>query len=150
MNLISCNFKKEMLPLTYKWLQDDELKKLTNTPDFSKEDQKKWFKQIRDDKSYKIWVICLKSLPIGVFGIKNIINKEGEYWGYIGEKEYWGKGIGKWMIKESIIQSKKNSLCKLYLYVLKDNKRAIKLYHKNGFKNVSSKDGMLKMEIEIK
>ena len=150
MDLISCEFEKKMLALTYKWLQDDELKKLTNTTDFSEEDQLKWFEKIKNSKDYKIWVICLKSLPIGVFGIKNIINNEGEYWGYIGEKKYWGKGIGKWMIEESIIHSKKYSLCKLYLYVLKYNKRAIKLYQKKGFKSISSKDDMLKMEIIIK
>ena len=149
MNLVSCEFEKEMLPITYKWLHDNEIKKLTNTIDFSEEDQLRWFKKIKNSKDYKIWVIYFDGVPIGVFGVKNIINNEGEYWGFIGEKKYWGKGIGKWMIDESIYYCKKMDLKKVYLKVLKSNIRAMNLYKKKGFIIVSSDCEMVKMEIQL-
>ncbi len=146
MRIKKCEFTENLLSLTYRWLNDTEIKELTNTPDFTQIDQKEWFVKIKNAKDYKIWTVCFNKIPIGIFGIKNIKNNEGEYWGYIGEKAYWGKGIGKWMVDESINFCKVISLSKLYLNVLKSNNRAIGLYKKKGFCIVSSDDKMIKME----
>jgi len=150
MILKKCEFTELMLPITYSWLKNNELKKLTNTPDFTKEEQNNWYSKIIKDKTYMIWTICVDNKPVGVFGIKNIDSKKGEYWGYIGDKSYWGKGIGKWMLDESINFCNKNNINRLYLRVLKNNARAIKLYIKKGFKIISSNNEILKMEIITK
>jgi RimJ/RimL family protein N-acetyltransferase len=49
-------------------------------------------------------------------------------------KEYWGYGIGKNLLKESISWADSNSIKKMTLNVLETNVKAIKLYEKLGFK----------------
>lgn len=53
---------------------------------------------------------------------------DGEYWGYIGEKEYWNKRIGKELINYISHYGYILNLKEIYLKVIKDNTRGIKLY----------------------
>lgn len=123
------------LDKSFDWLNDSEIKQLVNAPDISKDSQKKWFSSLKLQKDYYIWGIEYDENPIGVVGLKHVDIKkgEGEYFGYIGEKEYWGRGIGVEMI--SFIQNFADNigLERLYLYVVKNNYRAIKLYKKCGY-----------------
>lgn len=48
-------------------------------------------------------------------------------------KEFWGYGIGKQLLKESIIWADENNIQKIVLNVLETNVKAIKLYEKLGF-----------------
>ncbi|QOR68087.1 GNAT family N-acetyltransferase [Cytobacillus suaedae] len=48
-------------------------------------------------------------------------------------KEFWGHGIGKSLLKESICWADYNGLKKITLNVLETNEKAIKLYEKYGF-----------------
>ena len=121
------------LRLSWAWLNDPELKRLTNTPDFSEEEQKRWFETLGIKNDYVIWGIIYEGVRIGAFGIKKIANGTGEYWGYIGEKKYWGKGIGKEILHEAIKRAKNLGIHTLRLRVMKDNKRAIALYRNSDF-----------------
>ena len=86
-------YNEIFLEKSWEWLNNKEIKYLTCTPDFTKEQQKKWFLSLKDKKDYFIKGVLYNDTPIGVVGLKNITNTNGEYWGYIGEKEYWNKGI---------------------------------------------------------
>ena len=48
-------------------------------------------------------------------------------------KEYWGLGIGKNLLKESIKWADSNEIKKITLSVLETNVNAIELYRNNGF-----------------
>ncbi|WP_409300171.1 GNAT family N-acetyltransferase [Peribacillus sp. SCS-155] len=48
-------------------------------------------------------------------------------------KEFWGYGIGKHLLKESIAWADSNAIAKMTLNVLETNETAIKLYQKLGF-----------------
>jgi RimJ/RimL family protein N-acetyltransferase len=48
-------------------------------------------------------------------------------------KEFWGYGIGKNLLKESITWADTNRIKKINLSVIENNKNAIKLYEQNGF-----------------
>ncbi|MBD5796745.1 GNAT family N-acetyltransferase, partial [Bacillus pseudomycoides] len=48
-------------------------------------------------------------------------------------KEFWGYGIGKNLLKESISWANANDIKKMTLNVLETNDKAIKLYEKLGF-----------------
>lgn len=48
-------------------------------------------------------------------------------------KEYWGYGIGRNLLKESIRWADDNGIKKITLNVLETNEKAIKLYQKSGF-----------------
>lgn len=128
-----CDYDSVFLEKSWEWLNDPEIKYLTNTGDFSKNDQQDWFKNLPNLKNYKIWGVTYGQKPIGVFGIKNIQHGEGEYWGYIGEKDFWGAGLTNTIIDLIIDEARRIGMTKLYLKVILDNVRAIKLYQKKGF-----------------
>lgn len=135
-------FDETYLEQSWVWLNDPEIKYLTNTGVFTKEQQYSWFLTLDSKEDYKLWGVRYNDRPIGVFGIKNIENRMGEYWGYIGEKEHWGKGLGSSIMDAIIDEARKAGLDSLYLKVIDENIRAIKLYKKMGFEFDSIKDGL--------
>ncbi|MVN78984.1 GNAT family N-acetyltransferase [Hymenobacter sp. HMF4947] len=133
------SFDKNVLDLSFTWLNDPELQSLIASSSVNREAQNKWFEKLSTRTDLLIFSIIYNQTPIGVMGLKNIAYNEGEYWGYIGDKAYWGKGIGSWMMEEIAQSAKHIGITKIYLKVLHDNIRAINLYKKSGF-SVSDKD----------
>ena len=134
------------LELSWDWLNDEELRILVDIPKITKNQQLKWFHELPTKNDYLIWGILFGNNPIGVSGIKNINNNSGEYWGYIGDKNYWGKGLGSFMIQLIEMEAKKIKLSKLHLKVLISNKKAIQLYQKSGFVQISVTDSHIFMQ----
>ena len=126
------------LEKSWEWLHDPEIKKLTLTPDYTKEDQLNFYNSLFTRKDYWIKGINENCIPIGLMGLKHInqSEKSAQYWGFIGEKEYWGKGTGKFIINKAVEKANELKLRKLYLKVAKKNIRAKKLYLGMGFKIV--------------
>jgi RimJ/RimL family protein N-acetyltransferase len=148
--LIDVNYDRSFLDQSWLWFQDPELRALTNTPEFSREQQIAWYTSLPSKRDYFIRGIRYQSQPIGTFGIKNIIESvEGEYWGYIGEKEYWGLGIGKWMMNRAISYGQDMGIKKLYLKVIPYNSRAIALYTQSGFEKYREDIGLIWMALRI-
>ena len=60
-------------------------------------------------------------------------------------KEYWGYGIGKNLLKETVYWADSNEIRKMTLNVLETNEKAIKLYKGFGFEveGILKKDKML-------
>lgn len=135
-----------ILELSWDWLNDEELRILVDIPKITKNQQLKWFHELPTKNDYLIWGILFGDNPIGVSGIKNINNNSGEYWGYIGDKNYWGKGLGSFMIQLIEMEAKKIKLSKLHLKVLISNKKAIQLYQKSGFVQISVTDSHIFMQ----
>lgn len=128
-----CSYDKDFLNLSWNWLNDEEIKKMTMTPDFTKKDQERFYEKISNSSDYKIFGIVLNKEKIGVCGLKNINESSGEFWGYIGEKRFWGMGYGSEMLSFIVNLAKSIELKTLYLKVSKENIRAISLYMKNKF-----------------
>jgi len=152
MNKIEIQFvayDKVFLNKSWNWLNDSEIRKLVMSPKFTKEQQIQWFNSMNEHEDYLIWGIICEKVPIGVCGLKNITKNEGEYWGYIGEKSYWGKGIGKIMMNMVIDKAKEVKLKKVYLKVNKLNIRAIKLYNKSNFIIGNDDTDILLMTLEL-
>jgi RimJ/RimL family protein N-acetyltransferase len=68
-----------------------------------------------------------------------------EYFGYIGESSLWGKGLGKEILSLTCDKASELGMEKVYLHVLSDNIRALRLYEKNGFAASSEEDGLITM-----
>ena len=69
------------------------------------------------------------------------INRSAEFSIMIGNKDYWGKGIGQIATKHMLNHGFNDiNMHRIYLFVLEENDRAISLYEKVGFK----KEGLLK------
>ncbi|MFB6317433.1 GNAT family N-acetyltransferase [Saccharicrinis sp. FJH54] len=139
------SFDLNYLELSWRWLNDIEIKRLTDASDFTKEEQLIWYKNLKEKKDYMIWGIEYNKIPVGSCGLKSITELDCEYWGYIGEKEYWGKGIGKTIIDRMIVEAKKLQLVSIWLKVVNDNKRAIKLYERKGFLTINENHDALFM-----
>jgi len=142
-------YNEDYLNFSWDWLNDPETKYLTNTNSFTKDDQLKWFDSLEERIDYKIWGVSYNEIAIGVFGIKNIdfIQNCGEYWGYIGEKKFRGKGLGKIILKIILeIASNELMLEKIYLKVLEDNNVAINLYKSFDFKRINNEGCLIVMK----
>lgn len=127
-------FSKDYLNFSWIWLNDPEVKYLTNSSTFSQDEQLKWYNNLAHCTDYKLWGIEVDYIPIGVCGLKNITSYDCELWLYIGEKRYWGKGIGSQVtMKLEDFANKKYGLRSIWLKVLKTNTRAQNLYSSRGF-----------------
>ncbi len=142
-------YNKAFLDLSWGWLTDKEVKKMTMTPNFTKEDSYAFFNSLSKRKDYFIVGIEIDNIKIGACGLKNIRDNNAEYWGYIGDKRYWGKGFGSKIIKSIIEIARSKKIILIYLKVISSNKRAINLYYRNGFMLVGEINGVLTMEKRI-
>lgn len=132
-------YDEKFFQLSGAWLSDPELRFLTDTPESSEADRADWFSRLRGRSDYLIFGVTCNDVPIGVCGLKNISDREtGEYWGFIGDKAYWGKGIGGEMIRfiESVAAERR--LRRVFLKVIPQNTRAMKLYIKQGFQELET------------
>lgn len=134
------DFSVVFLEKSWQWLNDPEIKKLTLTPDFTKTDQINFFNSLPQRTNYWVKGVLENEEPVAVVGLKNISNITAEYWGYIGEKSYWGKGLGSFMIDACIEKAEELALQKIYLNVSKENERAKRLYLKKGFQLIAHGD----------
>lgn len=142
-------FDEAFLAFSWIWLNDEEIRRLTDSPSFTKEGQLEWFNQLKTRSDYLIWGIKIDQIPIGACGLKAITDSDCEYWGYIGEKQYWGEGLGYDMIM--ILEQKAHDLGKtsIWLKVIKENTRAISLYKKVGYLIESETDSQLFMRKKL-
>lgn len=133
MNVRLVTYDRSFLDHSWTWLNDSEIKKLTDTTDFTRETQKRWYDSLPSRNDYKIWGVMADKTSIGVCGLKKITREDCEYWGYIGEKDYWGKGIGRIITELMEKEARGLYLKSIWLQVLRENERAIRLYVKLGY-----------------
>ncbi|MFV3014236.1 GNAT family N-acetyltransferase [Pseudomonas sp. KHB2.9] len=142
-------YDEDYLALSGKWLRDSEVKKLTMTADFTDKQQCSFFCSLPSRKNYRIFGIDYEGRKIGAAGLKNIEGGVGEYWGYIGEKDLWGKGLGQLIIAQVFVYARSIGVTSVFLKVSPDNIRAIKLYERIGFKMNGDIEGLRLMNIDI-
>lgn len=124
----------DVLDQSWTWLRDPEIRALTLTPEFTREQQLAFFASLPDRPDYAIWGIALRGVGvIGAAGLKNPRRPVIEYWGYLGERAYWGLGLGSGLVALLEEQARQRGYTGLDLKVAADNARAIALYRKAGF-----------------
>lgn len=128
------------LEILNKWKNDKEVYKFLGGgyAPTSIDEQKKWMDQMIDNSGKtKRFIIQLKDKPIGFIGLYDIhdIHRVCSLGLYIGEKQEWGKGYASKAYK-TIEEFAKNNLNirKIKLEVVEDNKNAVLMYEKLGFK----------------
>jgi RimJ/RimL family protein N-acetyltransferase len=143
-------YSKIYLKKSWEWLNDQEVRHITNTPIFTKKEQMAWYQSLKHRKDYLIWGISINKIKIGAVGLKHIAETSAEFFTYIGVKEYWGKGLGKQIMTFAQEYSQNTlRLEKLTLKVLHDNIRAIRLYKNFGFFVEKEDDVYIYMRKEI-
>ncbi|MBR5175311.1 MAG: GNAT family N-acetyltransferase [Bacteroidales bacterium] len=133
-------YTEEFLERSFHWLNDPEIRFLTDTPAVTREGQRRWFEGLPERPDYMVWGVLADNQPVGVCGIKQIVEREGVYFGYIGEKDCWGRGFGRRMMELVEDRARKAGLEKLKLTVIKENERARSLYERMGYA-VDASDG---------
>lgn len=128
------SFDRRYLDLSWDWLRDPEIKKLTMAGDFTREQQVAFFETLPCRDDYKIWgVESVEGEPVGAAGIKNISGQEGEFWCYIGNKAWWGRGIGGEILLLCEEKAAELGLESLTMIAASDNSRSISAFEKMGF-----------------
>lgn len=134
-NVVLVDYDKTFFELSKDWISDPEINTLIAAGPLPPEEKRlEWYNSLPCRKNYMIKGVLFEGQPIGVCGLKNITGSDAEYWGYIGVKSLWGKGLGGGYLSTIQEVAKELNLKTIYLRVLKFNSRAIKLYIKNGFK----------------
>jgi RimJ/RimL family protein N-acetyltransferase len=142
-------FDERFLEKSWEWLNEPEIKRLTMTPDFTREEQLNWFARLQEMKDYRIWGVSLDEVPIGAAGLKKLTKEDGEYWGYIGERRYWGLGLGHQMMDFVLKEAKALKLKEVYLRVHRENSRARALYASIGFQVRREDNAVLEMHLSV-
>jgi len=94
-NVVLVDYDKTFFELSKDWISDPEINTLIAAGPLPLEEKRlEWYNSLSSRKDYKIKGVLYEGQPIGVCGLKNITDTDAEYWGYIGAKSLWGKGLG--------------------------------------------------------
>lgn len=143
-------FDRIFLEKSFGWLTDPATRSLTRTPEITRQGQQAWFDSLKRREDYLIWGIACEKLPVGACGIKHLTARRGEYWGYIGEPDFRGRGIGRRMMDFTDARARELGLEQLYLHVGRDNEVAIRLYTSHSFLQKETDDDLITMEKQLK
>ena len=143
------SFDRTFLNKSFIWLTTEPVKTLTVSPSFTKDQQSEWFESLDTQKDYFVQGILYDEIPVGVWGLKHITTTSAEYFGYIGESEYWRKGIGSEIMEEAIRKANQLGLKEINLKVWEKNPPAIHLYEKYNFQIVNKQNDMYCMRLKI-
>ncbi len=126
--------------ISYKWRNNSEIWKFTGRrPDrfISYKDELKWIKDVLARDNEKRFAIVSDDHYVGNIQLTGINRSEAFYHIFIGEKIFWGQGIGyeaTKLILTYAFQELKLDFVKLQVRVEHEN--GIRLFKKNGFQEV--------------
>lgn len=134
-----------------KWRNDPEVFKYTgNTYDheITIDSELDWIKRVIANKNEYRCAILADGIYVGNIYLTDISNTDATYHIFIGNKDYWGKGIAK---RASILilnyAFEKLNLQSVNLRVNKNNQAAFSLYKKLGFRQVGNANDFINMTI---
>ena len=143
-------FDEEFLELSYGWLRDPEIARLTRVPGFDREAQRTWWRGLPDRTDYAVWGIAYNGVPVGALGLKDIgVAEGGEYFMYIGDPAYWGCGISAWAFDEIVGVARDLGLRYVYGITGKDNPRALHVNFRHGFRVVEERESDFFLVYEV-
>jgi RimJ/RimL family protein N-acetyltransferase len=128
------------LPHFVTWLEDMDVRRwlaMSEMPPPTLESEHEWYQERKQDPSCVIW--CIESeegLPIGDVGLGLIdkTHKRAELGIFIGDKTFWGRGLGPDAIHRVLRYAfEELTLRRVQLHVDEDNLRGIRCYEKCGF-----------------
>ncbi len=133
-------------------LADKETKFLARNPDEFKvsiERERTLIENILSDTAERVWYLPeYKGKVVGQCSVGTVRNNERylhrAFVAFVLLKEYWSLGIGTAMMEECLTWCKAHGIEQAELDVLTENKRAIGLYEKYGFKIIGTMPHSLK------
>ena len=136
---------------SYHWRNDSEVWKYTgNRPNIqiTEEIERNWIVDKLNETNSKRFAIEVEDVYVGNIQLTSITKSEAEFHIFIGNKEYWGKGVANSAIQQILRYADYVlKLDKVYLKVNPEHEKALKLYERCGFIKV---DDSIAMEINLK
>lgn len=135
--------------ISYQWRNNPAIWKYTGSKPnqiITKEIETEWIRNVLARPNEKRFAIMADGRYIGNTYLTEIHNGQAEFHIFIGEQDYWGKGIATLVLDKIIDFSKAMPLSKLTLEVHQDNIPAQKLYQKAGFIVIQKNNPMWQME----
>lgn len=130
----------EDLDILNKWKNDEEIFKFLGGGyrPTSMTQQRKWIEKMAENtqEEQRYIIINEEAKKVGFIGLYSIspINRTCSLGIYIGEKQYWGKGVASRAYRALERYAKQYiNIRKIKLEVVKENFNAIKMYEKLGF-----------------
>jgi len=142
MKILLRRIKKSDWSYFLKWWQDKDLIRLTSGIfEPSAEKLRKYFlAMISLKKDYHFVIETEKGKIIGHLALNHKNKNRVEPQIVIGEKKYWGKGIGAQTLRQAVgLAFNKLGYREIYLEVRPNNLRAVNLYKSCGFKKIGIK-----------
>lgn len=136
MTLTFKKFTQEDIPFYYGWRNDPEVAQYDQAGflrPMSFEEVDVWSQRMVEGLTF---TICADDNPIGTCAFMNLDerNRHAELAIVIGDKNYWGQGLGTEVMKQLLDWGFEGlNLNRLYLHVFSFNTRAKALYEKMGF-----------------
>lgn len=143
--------REEDAQVSYKWRNDTEVFKYTGANydhEITLEDESNWIRRVsKNENEYRCAIIANEEY-VGNIYLTDIENGHATYHIFIGNKDFWGKGIAK-EASRLIINYGFNvlNLETIELEVRKQNKRAFELYKSLGFQIREYNNDWIKMTI---
>ena len=133
------------------WLADREVTKFLGVyyddPPPTLAEEKSWVKRARQDQNnFRLAINTIEGVHVGSVGLNKIdrFNQHAEFGIFIGDKKYWGQGLGTEACKLIVDYGfKKMKLHRIFLRHIAFNIRGHKSYWKVGFKE----EGRLRQHI---
>lgn len=154
MNVDIRPLKEEDAYISYKWRNDKEVFKLTGNTyqnEITIESELNWIKKVINNRNDARFAIIADNKYVGNIYLTDIKNKSAEYHIFIGDKDFWGKGVATKASFLIIDYGFNNlNLDTIKLEVREQNKAAINLYRKLGFKILEVGTEFIKMGLNKK
>lgn len=145
MNITIRPLVREDAYTSYRWRNIPELwihTEFRATREITPEDELAWIEKVTIDPTSARFAILADGVYVGNIYLTNIENGTGKYHIFIGEKDYWGKGIAR-RASVLIIDYGKSELGlrAIVLGVMQGNGAAYHLYESLGFVRTDEKEG---------
>lgn len=124
------------------WRNKEEIRKyMLSQHIITKKEHLNWIESLKNRNDWEFWVVFVDEIPIGSVYLQNIDfkNLTSEWGFYIGEDNYRGKGISKYILfklLEFYFEEMKFEI--LFTNVLSDNIAALNIYRKFNFKIINN------------
>ncbi|MEM8520384.1 GNAT family N-acetyltransferase [Flavobacterium sp. PL12] len=142
---------------SWKWRNNSKIWELTGSSpnkEITYEIEYDWIQKAIKDCTSKRFAILADDVYVGNIQLTNIIDIDAaEFHIFIGDTDYWGKGIAKLATYQILYYAKEVLSLKLInLKVKEENYFAIATYEKNGFVRTykDTEDGWLNMTCDLK
>ncbi|PWN68327.1 GNAT family N-acetyltransferase [Chryseobacterium phosphatilyticum] len=144
---------KEDALTSYHWRNDPEVWKFTGSrPDreITQEIESEWIDRILKDEKSKRFAILCDNQYVGNVQLTNIENTTAEFHIFIGNKNFWGKGISQLATYQILYYAKEVlKLSEINLHVKPENIAAVKSYKRNNFVVIEENSDDIKMSLQL-